>query len=223
MEEMVRPDDIVTVLRSRILGLEYGSGTPLREEALAQEFGASRRTARDALITLAAWGLVDREPHRGAHVRTFRPGDVADLYQARRAWETFGASHAATAPPESTHAVTSAYTALVEITRDRPDSTAHAEADMAFHARVAALAQSPRLDRAFSTLGEEMTLAIRILQRDETRSPGDVEADIAEHRAIVDAVAAGDPRAAVTAVEKHIRTNRARLVSLATQLSTPAS
>lgn len=223
MEGMVRPDEIVTALRSRILALAYAPGTPLREEALAHEFGASRRTVRDALITLATRGLVDREPNRGAAVRRFRPADIADLYQARRAWETFGAAHAASAPPEAARAVADALVALEEVIRTGPDSAAHAAADMSFHAAVAALAQSPRLDRAFATLGEEMTLAIRLLQRAETASPRDRDADIAEHRAIADAVDAGDAAAAVAAVEHHIRVNRARLVSIADQLSTPAS
>lgn len=220
---MTRPEDIVGVLRSRILDLEYPAGTPLREEALAHEMAASRRTVRDALIALAASGLVEREPNRGARVRRFVPSDVADLYQARRAWETFGAAHAHSAHPEDAAVVARAFVDLLAIAQRDPDSTEHAERDMAFHSAVAALAGSPRLDRAFAALTEEMTFAIRILQRHEAGSPRGYEEDISEHRAIADAVSARDSAAAIAAVEQHIRTNRARLVSVADQPSAPAS
>ena len=223
MGTMTRPEQIVEVLRSRILGLSYPAGAPLREEALAHELGASRRTIRDALITLASSGLVEREPHRGARVRQFQAADVADLYQARRACEGFGAQHAASAPPEATAAVARAFDGLLEVAQASPDSAEHAERDMAFHAAVAALAGSHRLDRAFATLTEEMTFAIRILQRQESESRRDVEDDIAEHRAIAEAIAAGDSAAAIAAVEAHIRVNRARLVLLARQANAPAS
>lgn len=220
---MTRPQQVVDVLRSRILDLEVAPGTPLREEALAREFGVSRRTVRDALIALDSAGLVDREPNRGARVHRFGPADIADLYQARRAWETFGAAHAGTASTESSAAVAKALEDLVRVAQTHPDSTEHAELDMAFHAAVAALAGSPRLDRAFEALSEEMTFAIRILQRHEAASPRDIESDIAEHRAIADAVASCDAAGAVAAVETHIRVNRARLVSLADQPNAPAS
>ena len=223
MEGMARPGEIAEILRGRILDLSYRPGTPLREEALSRELAASRRTVRDALISLAATGLVDREPNRGARVRRFRPADIADLYQARRAWETFGAAHAGDASLEGMDAVTRACADLVDAARSRPDSAEHARRDMQFHAAVAALAGSPRLDRAFAALSEEMTFAIRILQRHEAESPRDVDDDLAQHRAIADAVAGRDAGRAVAAVEEHIRINRARLVALAGQPSAPPS
>jgi DNA-binding GntR family transcriptional regulator len=223
MDTMTRPEEIIEVLRTRILDLEYPAGAPLREEALSRELTASRRTVRDALIALSASGLVEREPNRGGRVRRFEPVDIADLYQARRAWETFGASHAGTAGAEEVAAVSAAYRDLSRIARTRPDSADHARQDMAFHRSVAALAGSPRLDRAFAALTEEMTFAIRILQRDETESSLDIEDDLAQHRAIADAVSRHDAAGAVAAVEEHIRVNRARLLALASQPSAPAS
>lgn len=222
MVTMTRPEEIVAVLRARILDLEYAAGAPLREEALSRELGASRRTVRDALITLAGSGLVDREPNRGGRVRQFTAADIDDLYQARRAWETFGAAHAGEAEQDGLAAVRSAFTVLEDVARHRPDSAEHAERDMAFHRAVAALAGSPRLDRAVEALTEEMTLAIRILQRAETESALDVEEDLAQHRAIADAVERRDPAGATAAVEQHIVTNRARLLAIAGQAVEPA-
>lgn len=220
---MTHPEQIVEILRTRIVGLDVPAGMPLREESLSRELAASRRTVRDALIQLERAGLVDRERNRGARVRSFTAADVADLYQARRAWETFGAAHTGSAPPEATAAVETAFDVLAEVAHTAPDSVRHAELDMAFHAAVAALAQSPRLDRAFGDLREEMTFAIRILQRDEAVSPMRIEADLDEHRAIADAIRDGDAGAAVAAVEAHIRANRARLVRLAQGAAVPVA
>ncbi|MEH3078581.1 MAG: GntR family transcriptional regulator [Quadrisphaera sp.] len=220
---MTSPDEIVAVLRARILDLEYPVGAPLREEALSRELGASRRTVREALISLSRSGLVDHVPNRGGRVRRFTAADIADLYQARRAWEAFGAAQAGGAEQGALAAVGEAFAALEQVVRTRADTAEHAERDMAFHRTVAALAGSPRLDRAFAVLTEEMLLAIRILQRAETESALDVEEDLAQHRAIAEAVARRDAASAVAAVEEHIRTNRARLLAIADQPVAPPS
>ena len=52
-----------------VLNGELVSGTRLRQEALAEEFGVSRTPIREALRKLQASGLVELHPHRGALVR----------------------------------------------------------------------------------------------------------------------------------------------------------
>lgn len=74
-------------LLSRISSGEIGAGERLFEQSLAQDLGLSRTPVRDALKRLAAEGLVDIEPHRGAQVISFTPEDVAALYSMRAEFE----------------------------------------------------------------------------------------------------------------------------------------
>lgn len=74
-------------LFARISEGETRAGERLFEQSLAEDLGMSRTPVRDALKRLAAEGLVDIEPHRGAQVISFTPEDVASLYAVRAEFE----------------------------------------------------------------------------------------------------------------------------------------
>lgn len=62
-------EQIASVLRGRILEGELLPGRPLpSEQAIKQEFGVSRGTARKAAGLLAADGLIRMSPGRGHYV-----------------------------------------------------------------------------------------------------------------------------------------------------------
>ncbi|HET7799101.1 MAG TPA: GntR family transcriptional regulator [Humibacillus xanthopallidus] len=80
-----------TALLSRISAGEILAGERLFEQSLAEALGVSRTPVRDALKRLAAEGLVDIEPYRGAQVVSFTPEDVAALYAMRAEFEPVAA------------------------------------------------------------------------------------------------------------------------------------
>lgn len=200
-------------MRDRILSLEWPPGTPLREVALAEEFGTSRRTVREALMIMEREGIVVHEPNRGARVRAFTPDEVDDLYRARTALETFGAHTCTDARRRDLERVGAAFDAWKAAAQADPDGIAYALADMRFHAAVVALADSARLDRMFGELAIELTYAIRLLHRLEATHAALMEASEAEHAAILDAVTRRDPDRAAAAVRAHAETNRRQLVA----------
>ena len=55
----------------------------LREEELAQRFGASRHHVREALVQLARVGIIVKERNRGASVRRFTVDEVRQIYEVR--------------------------------------------------------------------------------------------------------------------------------------------
>ena len=71
------------------------SGTRLRQEALADEFGVSRTPIREALRKLQASGLVELQPHRGALVRAPSAREIRDAYEVRAELEGLAAELAA--------------------------------------------------------------------------------------------------------------------------------
>ena len=75
---------IYGALRERILNLELAPGEAVEEAAVERQLGGSRTLVREALVRLAAEGLIEQLPNRGARVgtakstRPCRTGAIAD-------------------------------------------------------------------------------------------------------------------------------------------------
>ncbi|MCM3695101.1 GntR family transcriptional regulator [Microbacterium oleivorans] len=212
---MVAPSLIADRLRDEILDLRLEQGEPLREISIAERFGASRRSVREALLMLAQEGIVTHEKHRGARVRSFTADDVTDLYAARAVLESTGARACGDASDDALDGVLVALAHLRRAATEGQNSSRHAIADVQFHAAVIALAGSPRLDRFFASIRNEMTLAIRILQREEVASGWRDEDALRGHVLIADALLERDADTAEAAVREHIKVNERLLRSLA--------
>lgn len=74
---------VLDELRGRILSGQIAPGTPLRQEALAEELGVSRIPLREAMRILSSEGLVDLQPHRGAFVSQLSKDEVLEFFDIR--------------------------------------------------------------------------------------------------------------------------------------------
>ncbi|MPZ51154.1 MAG: GntR family transcriptional regulator [Acidimicrobiia bacterium] len=82
-EKRFTADRIYEQLRDRICILELPPGTPLREQAIAEEFGVSRTPVREALTKLRIDGLVTRQPGGGTSVSGVDLKSMRDVYSLR--------------------------------------------------------------------------------------------------------------------------------------------
>ena len=82
-------------MRAAILNGHYKPGEWLRQERLAQDLGVSQMPVREALKELAAEGLIEHVPYRGARVVVFSIDDILDLYSHRAFLESRAAFIAA--------------------------------------------------------------------------------------------------------------------------------
>jgi DNA-binding GntR family transcriptional regulator len=69
---------LVEALRDMIVTGEIASGAKVPERTLCQRFGVSRTPLREALKALAAEGLVELQPNRGARVAALTARDVIE-------------------------------------------------------------------------------------------------------------------------------------------------
>ena len=74
---------IAAVLRDEILSGDIGPGARILQEEVAERLGASRLPVREALLVLAAEGLLTVEPNKGARVPDLDMDEVETLYQMR--------------------------------------------------------------------------------------------------------------------------------------------
>jgi DNA-binding FadR family transcriptional regulator len=196
--------------------LQAGEQLPSERE-LAEQFGVSRSTVREAVQFLGALGLVEIRHGSGTFVRA--EGDrarlpsewlrwtqlhqvkVHELLEVRRGLETLAAELAAeTARPEALNGLEEALAAM-EAAIDGPDVPALVEADMAFHSGLGAASGNTALRHLADSLGREL-----LRERGATwNRPGRPERSLREHRRIYEAVRAGDPLAARAAVVEHLQ------------------
>lgn len=198
----VLPDAISDELRVSILTQQDAPGTAITESAVALRFGVARPTARLAIDKLVADGLLRREPHSAARVPRLSRDDVVDLYENRAIIESAAmASLAATGTVPADAVVAH---------RELTASAEFAPHDVAFHRALVAGQSSPRLTRMHSLLMGEIELCIGQVQAAHLLTSDQIGR---QHQAILDAIIAGDPAAAVSLTRDHITGARDRLLT----------
>lgn len=80
---------IAESLRSAILVGQIAPGTPLVENALAEQFDVSRGPLREAMRQLIEEGLLVTVPYTGTHVISLSVADVREIYSMRVTLERF--------------------------------------------------------------------------------------------------------------------------------------
>lgn len=179
-------DRIAAVLRVRITEGRLPPGTPIRDAALANEFGVSRNTVREALRLLGYEGLLTHQLHKGVSVRRMTPADVRDVYTVRRALELRAIEESAVAPVERLDALEDAVRTAEQALRERQWGDV-GTASLAFHQRIVALLGSVSLDEFFGVVLARLRLTFA-LAPDEGRFQVPW---VARDRAIADAVLQG--------------------------------
>jgi GntR family transcriptional repressor for pyruvate dehydrogenase complex len=202
------------LVRDQILGLITGGAlqagdTLPPERVLAREFGISRSSLREALRSLGEQGFLASRQGSGWIVRPASEAAIETvvlqlevnavslerLVEARRTLEPTSAELAAL---RRTDADLEAIHVAFDAMRAQGADTAAINYDASFHDAIARAT-----DNVFFTLAiRPIMLAIR--RRRRASVPARYEQMVSEHRAIVDAIDAGDGPAARAAMSAHI-------------------
>lgn len=93
-ELVVGPVSVTEYLRAelerRIINGTLPPGAPVREEAIAREFGTSRSPIREAFKLLEGAGLLTQRPRRGVVVTEFSLRDIWEVYSLQKALYNLG-------------------------------------------------------------------------------------------------------------------------------------
>jgi DNA-binding GntR family transcriptional regulator len=193
-------DRVYTELRARILDGDLEHGQRLHQEAVSAALGVSRTPVREALGRLAAEGLVQLLPQRGARVAPLRPEDVRSAYEARLVIEPGAAALAARRP--AAERGLDDMRAAIEAMRRADEVRAAFLANRDFHLAVARASGNDHLLR-FAEMLWVRRLGLTIYS-EQRRLPAFLERDADEHAAIADAIAAGEPEDAERLTWEHI-------------------
>ena len=176
-------------------------GQRLDEKALARFYGGDSgglAGIREALARLALEGLVVRQARVGTMVAPLDPGEARDAFAARALIELecagLAARHATKAEAEAIAATLEVGEAAIA----QNDVRALAAMDEAFHVAVAGASHNRTLAKLVMML-HHATVRFWLVTAG-TPSLADSRAALAQHRAVADAIAAGDSKAAQQAM-----------------------
>lgn len=194
-------------LREAITRGVFPPGTQLGEVDLAARLGVSRGPLREAMQRLVQEGLLRGERHRGLFVVDLGIEDVRDIYAVRLAVEQAAARMALRRDRQAAvAALTSAQQAIVAAAASG-DPVRLADADHDFHIALVRSSGSPRLQRMAQTLLAETRMCLTALQA--TRPAP--ETLVAEHQALLDAVAGGAESRLIGLLAAHMADAVARI------------
>ncbi len=199
-------EEVFVALRAAIEAADMPLGAKLGSEAaLARAYGVSRSVVREALRSCAALGLTRTETGRGTFVISRTPTrglvlgnySASDLYEARPHIEIPAARLAAERRSE---ADVEHLFGLIEHMEVEEDSAPWVELDTEFHASVARASRNSVFKQVVGDIRESLA------RQSETVNlvAGRREPSNIEHRAIVEAIAAGEPDAAAAAMARHL-------------------
>ncbi|MEO8888155.1 MAG: GntR family transcriptional regulator [Jatrophihabitantaceae bacterium] len=204
-------DQAVRSLREDILSGAIAAGARLGEAELAERLSVSRTPIREALSRLAAEGLVDLQPNRGARVATWSREELREIFDLRLQLEPFAVRQAV---PNVDGAD------LVELDRlavamerhgragRSQDLGAIVELNRTFHGRFIALAANPPLAAAL----RGVTHAAVVHQNFHDYSSDALRRSLAHHAELVAAARAGDPDWAEAIMRAHLFNARATML-----------
>ena len=175
-------------------------GERLMEVQLAEELGISRTPVREAIRKLEQEGYVIMMPRRGTYVSSVSVHDVKEIFEIRSALESLSTGLATRRiEPEELEKLRSLLTEI-EGHIERRDIDKIVATDIEFHGLLYQVSRNDRLVAIISNLKEQLA-RFRTLSMSY---PGRLQETLEEHRAMVEAIAAGDVEAARDAAERHM-------------------
>mgnify|MGYP003455480006 CR=1 FL=1 len=214
---------IADQLRTLIAAGEYAVGSRLpAERDLALQLGVSRPSVREALIALEVEGLVEVRPGSGIHVVAAEPADKAggsrsaqqesfglfEIIRARQLVE--GELVALVARQVTAPLLTELRAALAQMDAEIAAGTMPIQGDRRFHLSIAKAADNDPLLRVVTELYDMRNSPLFEQFGQHFESASSWRKAVGEHKAIVKALAAGDPVAARAAMQRHLQRSHDR-------------
>ena len=189
--------EVAEQLRQRIFSRELEPGSWIDELKIAQDFGISRTPLREALKVLAAEGLITMKVRRGAYVTEMSEKDLRDVYHLLSLLESDAAGVVATnATAEQLQALQALHDELEGAAGERERFFAINEQ---FHMLLLELADN----RWRSQMVGDLRKVMKLNRHNSLLKTGRLRESLAEHRAIMQALAARDQAATVQRMQAH--------------------
>lgn len=207
---------VFDALRARIISLTLKPGVDIDETTLVDEFGVSRTPVREALIKLAADGLVEMLPNRGARVATLDFSDIPHYFEALALFQCATTRWAAIrATTESVKTIREAAEAF-EAASLKDNALTMIERNRDFHAAIATSAGNPYVIQTNLRLLDEGLRLARLSYMHESpdldKRTEHIARTVKEHELMVNLISKRDSAAAENLALDHTHHFRDRIM-----------
>ena len=208
-------DELAASIQAKVLNGEIPTGTWLRQESLAAEFGVSRTPVREALRKLQASGLVEVQPRRGALVRGPTVREIREAYEVRAELEGLAAELAAARSRDGElrrlrdaqalfrRSLPGVLASRAGRAHDETSQTEWIRGNDSFHLAILEAAGNSRLEATLADLHRSFPRDLTWLVLAENARL--LEENVAQHEAILEAIERHDPKAARKRMVEHNR------------------
>ncbi|MGW0828944.1 GntR family transcriptional regulator [Streptomyces prunicolor] len=187
-------------IRQALAAGDMVPGQRLVEQELSDALLVSRSSVREVLQELAAEGLVELIPHRGARVRVISVEDAVLITECRAALEGVCARRAATRATPDDHVTLREIGGAMREAVAQGELETYSALNRRLHATVARLSGQHVAESLLDRLnGQMVRYQFRLASR-----PGRPSQSLPQHLAIIDAVVSGDPASAEKAARAHL-------------------
>jgi DNA-binding GntR family transcriptional regulator len=193
-------DQLREKIEEQIATGELAPGSSLDEATLVEQHGVSRTPVREALIQLAAGGLIEIRPRRGATVTSIGPTRLLEMFEVMSELEAMCGRLAARRMTEAERKHLQEALQACEAAREQQDSDAYFYCNETFHAAIYAGSHNAFLNEQALNLQRRL----RPYRRLQLRVRNRMAASFKEHKAIVDAIVAGNADATALALREHV-------------------
>jgi DNA-binding GntR family transcriptional regulator len=179
----------------------YAPGQRLVEAELTEELGVSRGPVREAFRQLAADGVIEIVPNRGALVRRLSMREALELFEIRTALEALAAGRAAQNVADG--CIRERFSrAITFIWKDEPrySTSEYIAENQAFHVAIYEAAGNIELAR----LNSQLHLSLIMSQIRSALTSEIISTSLTEHRRIAEAILAGDAKRAQKESREHL-------------------
>lgn len=144
-------ENVVDIIRMRIINGDLKPGTKIVEQDLAKEFHISRGPIREALRQLEQEGMIEYTRNVGCFVRTVEIEDVYEIYYMRANYEIMAVKLYGNRFPEDViHRMENILEEMKKLSEE--DGQRIFELDNQIHSEIIHLVSYPRLKKAWETL-----------------------------------------------------------------------
>lgn len=193
-------DRIREELEQAIVAAEFADGERLDEVTLSARFSVSRTPVREALHALAASGLVEMIPRRGAFVRYPSFIKVVEMFDVMAELEAMCGRLAARRISEDELARLEEAAVACEAAMEKGDADEYYRENGHFHHVLYRASGNSFLAEEASRLHKRL----QPFRRLQLRVRGRLRQSMQEHRDVQDAVRKGDAERAARALRRHI-------------------
>ncbi len=181
-------ETVIDQLRDLIVQGELAPGTKLNERLLAARLGTSRTPLREAIKMLAAEGLVELLPNRGALVAPLDPEKINQVFVVLGTLEALAGDLACRAASAAQIAEIRALHFHMRAHHARGELAAYFKYNQQIHSQLVACAGNPVLSQLYQSLNAH----VRRARYSANLSPARWDQAVQEHEAILAALEARD-------------------------------